>query len=314
MMSFGDPETAINANHITDYLGVFFNEEQEFYTPPISLLGLCQLLKANPLHGTLPYANANWALSDLVKNKLMSREKLRKFIVDYRTMGNAYLLFYYNLRGVIVQIDHLPAINMRKKPDGGYRLLQRNGDYINYQESQIFCLQDYDPMQQVYGIPYWFGGINAILLGEETDLFPRKFFKNGAHTGNLYATSDMLPAEEKAFKEILKGTKGPGNFRSIHVGGMKGDVDKKLKVIPIGEIGQKVEFTKLAEASDKRVLSAWRYRPELAGIMPGREEGSGDLDKIINLHKEYEVRPLQMDIAMVNDYLPHNSKIYFNNI
>lgn len=311
VMAFGDTESAVGATSIADYLGTFYDGALDFYTPPISLTGLGQLLQANGVHGTLPFATANWVAKNFEKNSLLSRQHLKNFVVDFRTMGNGYILLQKNIAGAVVGLQHLAAINMRARPGGGFRLLQNNGKFIDYDAEQVWHLKDYDPLQQIYGIPYWFGSLNAILLGEETDLFPLKFFRNGAHTGNLYTTSDMLPQEEKLFKEILAGTKGPGNFRSIHVGGMSGDVDKKLKVIPIGEVGQKVEFTRLSEASDKRVLSAWRYRPELAGIMPGKVEGTGDLAKIIELHMDYEIFPFQQDIMEINELLPASNRLIF---
>lgn len=314
VMSFGDTKSAIDTSSIADYLGVFLSSHQEYYIPPVSLKGLGQLLKANSVHGTLPFATANWVAKYYQPNKLLSLAHLKAFVIDYRTMGNAYLQLIRNSDGVVIGLKHLAAINMRRKPDDVYCWLRPDGSQKDFKPEEIWHLADYDPLQQIYGLPYWFGALNSILLGEETDLFQLKFFRNGAHAGNLFATSDMLPSEETEFKALLTGTKGPGNFRSIHVGGMKGDVDKKIRVIPIGEIGQKMEFTRLAESSDKRILSAWRFRPELAGMMPGREQGSGDLDKIKALHYEYEIMPLQQEIMQINEHLPKQRLIRFNDL
>lgn len=313
-MRFGDTRSAVDTNSVADYLGVWLDNTAEYYMPPVSLRGLGQLLQANAVHGTLPFSTANWLAKYYIENPLLSFGDLKRLVIDYRSMGNGYLQKVKNSAGTVIKLKHVPAVNVRRKIENQYCWLTNTGTVKDFKPDEIWHLQDYDPLQQIYGVPYWFGALNSILLGEETQLFPRKFFKNGAHMGNLFATSDMLPSEETMFKNMLSETKGPGNWRSIHIGGMKGDVDKKIKVIPIGDLGDKIEFTRLAEASDMRILSAWRFRPELAGMMPGNNQSTGDLDKIKDLHYEYEIIPLQQEIMQINDFLKTPNKLKFKDI
>ncbi len=308
--AFGEPKSAVDANDITDYLGVFL-AEQDYYTPPVSLKGMIQLMRANPHHGTLPSLKANLLTKYMQPNAAIPLHVLRKAAIDYSCMGNCYFQCITNRMLQVIELRHLPAINMRVKPDGRYCMLQPRGKVQDFKEGEVIHLMDYDPMQQIYGIPYWFGAVTSILLGEDSRLFPRRFFKNGAHTGNLIATSGLLPTEEKALKEKLKSTKGIGNFRSAHIGLPTGDVDKVIKVIPIGEIGSKIEFTKLSDLSATDILEAWRIRPELAGMMPEQNHGSGDLTKIMELNYEYEIIPFQQEFQQINQYLLPRYRLRF---
>lgn len=310
-MAFGDTESAIDATQITDYTGVFVDQWQDFYTPPISLLGLTQLLRANPVHGTLPFAIANQLTRDYEPNALLPLTELRKLVIDYRTMGNCYLQLRRNVFGEVVGLQHLPAINMRRMPDGRYCLLLPNVEKLVFELGQVWHLADYDPQQQIYGVPYWIGAMTSIMLGEQTDLFPLKFFRNGAHAGNLFVTSGLLGKEVEALMGVLLGTKGAGNFRSGYVNLPNGEVDKVLKVIPIGEVASKVEFSRLASASDKRILSAWQIRPELVGMMPETNGGSGDLEKILGMHFDHNIIPLQQEFQTLNALLPARHGLLF---
>lgn len=308
--TFGEPRSAVEANNLVDYLGVFLSDH-DYYTPPVSLLGLLQLMKANPHHGTLPSFKANLLCKYMLENKALSRRELKQAGIDYCAMGNAYFQLITNGFGQVIQLKHLPAVSMRVRAGGEYCMLLPDGQRLNFAEGEVLHLKDYEPSQQVYGIPYWFGAVQSILLGEDARLFPRRFFRNGAHMGNLFATSGLTPREEAGLKAKLESTKGIGNFRSAHIGMPSGDVDKVIKVIPIGEFSNKVEITKYANLSASDVLEAWRIRPELAGMMPEGTGSSGDLGKIMELNYEYEVVPFQQDFQAMNEQLPAHCQLKF---
>ena len=308
--AFGLPKSAVDANSITDYLGLFLTE-QEYYVPPVSMKGLIQLMKANPHHGTLPSFKANLLVKYLEETVVISRAELKRAGIDYGATGNCYFQAITNGAGQIIRLKHLPAVVMRAKPDGRYCMILKDGKLLDFADGEVIHLMDYDPMQQIYGIPYWFGAVQSILMGEDARLLPRRFFLNGLHAGNLIVTSGLLPSEEAFLKQKLASTHGIGNFRSSHIGLPTGDVDKVLKIIPIGEIGNKIEFTKFANQSASDILEAWRIRPELAGMMPENISGSGDLAKIMELNYEYEIIPFQQEFQQINDYLPARYHLKF---
>lgn len=312
---FGTPETAINPDNIAPYLGVF--EYEDYYMPPVSLAGLTQLLRANHHHGTLPSFKANLLLKQYIKNPIIERETLRRFLIDYNSMGNAYLQLLFNKHGVVVGTKHLPAVNMRVGCEQGFYYLFNQQSYgetehVFLPDHAVIHLKDYDPNQNIYGVPYWIGVIQSVLLGEDVRLVPRRFFANGAHMGNLFLTTGLSQNDENAVYEALSKNKGVGNFRSQVISLPKGDVDKTFKMIPIGEIGKITEFKRLADLSASDILEAWRIRPELAGMMPEVVGGSGDLFKIMQLHHEFETIPLQQMLEdTINKNLPTNYFLQF---
>lgn len=307
---FGDPETAVDTHHLSDYIGVFYNNYGDYYIPPVSMRGFIQLMRANPHHGTLPSFKANILLKYLVKNNLILRKVLKQAAIDYNATGNAYLQLVRNRLQQVVEVKYLPAINMRRMKNDLYGYLTQNGELLKFKEGEVWHLLDHDPLQQIYGTPYWYGAIQSILLGEDARLFPRKFFKNGAHMGNVFATSGLLPKEEESVKSQLEKSKGIGNFRTMFISLPSGDVEKIIKVIPIGEIGSKIEFTKFMNQSASDINEAWRIRPELAGGMP--EIGSsGDLSKIEEMFYENEIIPFQQEFEQLNEHLPVRHQLQF---
>jgi PBSX family phage portal protein len=309
--SFGEPQSSIDVSHISDYLGVFTSHNQEYYTPPVSMKGLIQLTYAHSQHGAVPEFDANMLLKYFLPNRLIKRKVLKMFAIDYRVTGNAYLQFIRNKMQQVIEVRHLSAINMRRLVEPNrYGWLKPDGTLVKFKKGEVFHLQDYDPGQQIYGIPYWFGAVQSILLGEDAILFPRRFFKNGAHTGNLFVTSGLMPNEASQFEKTIAGSTGVGNWKSAHVSLGDGDVDKVIKILPVGE-PSKIEFKSFLNISATNVLEAWRRRPELLGMMPEGMLGSGDLDKIINMNYENEVIPYQQDIMEINDHLPVRYHIKF---
>lgn len=314
LFEFGAPKSAINPNNIAPYLGVF--EQNGCYLPPISMTGFTQLLRANHHHGTMPSFKANLLLKELVNNPLLPRAVLYPAAVDFNATGNAYLQLIRNKAGIVIGVKHLPAVNMRVGVDGRYcyqmRTLRHDSD-IWFEADQVVHLKDYDVNQNIYGVPYWVGVIQSVLLGEDTRLVPRRWMANGAHLGNLFVTSGMTTNDENALRESLKQTTGVGNYRSMVIGlPAKGKVDEMFKVIPIGQIGNLSEFTRLANMCASDILEAWRIRPELAGMMPETPGGSGDLDKIKFLYWELEIVPLQQVwAAACNPHLPARYQLKF---
>ncbi|WKD50475.1 hypothetical protein [Microbulbifer spongiae] len=82
-----------------------------------------------------------------------------------------------------------------------------------------------------------------MLLNEDSTLFRRKYYRNGAHMGYVFYTADKnLSAEdEQLIKEQVRQSKGAGNFRSLFVNIPDGK-EKSVQIIPVGEIATKDEF------------------------------------------------------------------------
>jgi len=309
---FGDPRSALDISHITDYEGVRLHYNKEYYKPPVPILGLIQLMKASPVHGPLPFIVAKMLMDLFIDNDLIDREEMEAFAIDYKSTGNAYLQLIKNKAGVVIGLEHLPAVNIRRLiKKNRYCQIKSNGEIIKFKEGEVWHLKDYDPEQNIYGLPYWYGAVQSILLAEDARLFPRRFFGNGAHTGFILATSGLETEEEKAVKEVVEGTKGILNFSSIHIGLPEGKVDDVIKLIDVGDLSNKIEFKAFFEYTTKEILAAWGIRSELAGQTPESPGGSGDLSKIFRLNYQNIVKPFQNEIKTLNKHLPARHQIRF---
>nr|WP_051090601.1 phage portal protein [Algicola sagamiensis] len=312
--SFGDPEPCLD-NRLTEYIGVY-SDGNGIYEPPISLRGLIKLLRVNAQHGPILFFKRNMILKWLEPNELISRRTCSKFALDYLYSANAYLQKITNPFGKIIKLRHLPAISMRYTNESGvYAQVKSNGDILRFKKGEVIHIKEYDPGQGIYGVPQYYGGIQSALLSEDATLFRRKYYKNGAHMGYVFAISDtnMSPEDETELKQAILESKGAGNFRSLFINnrGAQGNIEKSLKILPIGDIATKDEFERIRKITLNDMLSMHRAQEALSGQSSGDSPGFGDLEKITKSYYNNEVVPLQQEIMGINDELPRQQHISF---
>ncbi|NIB44786.1 phage portal protein [Pseudomaricurvus alkylphenolicus] len=310
--SFGDPETVLT-NNLTDYLGMFVNPNGDYWEPPVSQSGLAKLLRANGHHGTIAYFKRNMLCRWYKDNDVLSREELGKAGFDLEVFGNGYLQILNNRKGQPRWLRHLPAINMRRMKEADrYCMLRPGKDPLPFKAGEVVHIKEYDPMQQIYGVPQYLGGIQSVLLNEDATMFRRKYYKNGAHMGYIFYMADpnLDEKDENAIKEKVTQSKGVGNFRSMFINIPDGKPES-VKIIPVGDIATKDEFERVKNLTRSDVLAMWRINGALAGILPENNSGFGDLDKISRNNYENEVIPVQQKILQLNDHLPRHLNIGF---
>lgn len=315
VFSFGDPEPCLD-NRLTDYLGVFA-DTNGLYAPPVSLYGLYKLLQVNAQHGPILHFKKNMILKWANPNAILGREAFKRFAFDYVTFGNAYLQIIKNTFGQIIKLRHLPAMYMRYTNQRGVyaQLTNRSIEPIYFQPGEVIHIKEYDPAQGIYGLPQYYGGIQSALLNEDATLFRRRYYKNGAHMGFIFSMADpnLSIEDETKLKEAIKNSKGVGNFRSLFFNfrGAKTEVDKAIKITPVGDISTKDEFERIKKITLNDMLSMHRAQEALSGQSSGDSPGFGDLDKITRAYYNNEVVPLQQDMMGINDYLPSHLQISF---
>ncbi len=312
IFKFGDPESVLS-NNIADYLGVFA-ANGDYYEPPISLTGLSKVLRANGYHGTIPPFRRNRLLQYYNSNEVLSDKDLGAASIDYDVFGNCYLQKIFNVFKEVIAFKHLPAISMRRMTkDDTYCQLRKNGDKpIEFKPGEVVHLKEYDVSQNIYGVPQYYGGINAVLLGEDATLFRRKYYVNGAHMGYILYTSDSSLAveDEAAIKKAVTESKGVGNFRSLYLNIPNGKKDS-VQLIPVGDIATKDEYERIKNITLHEILAMWRIQPALAGVMPNNTGGFGDIEKIARVYFEYETVPMQDNFLQLNQFLKPARHIAF---
>lgn len=310
--TFGEPQ-AIHNENVWDYMGTFLHDGGEYYVPPISLVGLAKMNRANGHHGSCIIFRRGM-LSNAYTSGGLSPNDFKKCVTDYLTFGNAYIELVRNSFGKIVELQHIPAINMRVLTNGkGYRLLYKDSDYVDFAKNEIIHVKEYDTMQQIYGQCDWIGGLQSALLNQEATLFRRRYYVNGAHLGYILYCNDAKLKKttiDKISKSFTEG-KGLGNFRSAFFHIPKGE-ENAFQIIPIGDIAKKDEFVNIKNISASDVREAHRVPPVLMGIVPQGTSSLGDPLKIEEVYMRTEVKSMAQAFISINENLPSYLKFKFN--
>jgi len=303
--SFGDPEPVLSKNPV-DYLGLFMDSGDKYYEPPISQKGLASLMGANAYHGPIINFKKNMVMKWFQPSALLSMQDMRFFTYNYLALGNGYLQHLVNPFGTTTKLAPLASIPMRRGKDPSrFFMIGENYDDIEFKENEIIQLAQTDLNQQIYGIPEWFGGIQSVLLSEESTLFRRKYYINGAHMGYILVTNDagIKDQDAKEIEKQIKQSKGPGNFRSLYLNIGRSQAKEPVQIIPIGDIGTKDEFVKIKDVTEREMLAMHRMPPGLSGIIPQNTSGFGDLEKLMHVYYELEIIPLQKEFLTINEIM-----------
>lgn len=316
IFTFGDPDPILDNYDIGSYLGTVLSVYDRYYLPPIDFSGLCTLMGANAYHGPLLHFKCNQITKFFIPSPFLSYSDLQAAALDFVVLGNCYFQKIYNGFNQVVQLKRLPASVMRVGLDDDvyHRLLTKHnelvGKSIPYQPGEVIQLKRPDPRQDIYGLPEYFGGIQAVLLSEDSTLFRRKFYLNGAHAGYILLTTDANLGDEeiKQLQTQVKDSKGPGNFRSLYINIPRTNNNQRepVKVIPVGNLGTKDEYAAIKEVGEMEMLSMHRVYPGLAAIIPANVSGFGDLRTANEMYWENETIPMQQVFLMLNEVVGRN--------
>lgn len=224
--------------------------------------------------------------------------------LDYMVFGESYFYNDTNAFGQVLELQHLPAINMRVKVDGGFVMLLPDNKEMEFEQHEISHVLDYDVEQNIYGIPDYLGGLQALLLNEAATLFRRRYYSNGAHAGYIFYTNDpdLTEEDEDELRAQISASKGVGNFRSMFVNIPNGK-ENAIQIIPVGDFQAKDELEKVKNITRNDVIAAWRMNPALAGIIPENTGGFGDIEKIDRVYTSNEIRPICQLFNQLNEIL-----------
>lgn len=301
--TFGDPEPILTTNPM-DYLGTFMDFSGEYYRPPVSLIGMANLMGANAYHGPILHFKKNMIVKWFVPSPLLSIKDMEQVALNHLVLGNSYLQQLTNRFGKTTKLQSLPAIPMRRaRKKDHYIKLQEDGSKIEFKEGEVIHLLEPELKQSIYGLPEYLGGIQSVLLGEESTLFRRKYYLNGAHMGYILVTNDadIDDDDAKKIEEQIRQSKGPGNFRSLFLNIGKSTSREPVKVIPVGDIGTKDEFEAIKNITEREMLAMHRMQPGLSGIIPQNTGGFGDMQKIMQVYHELEITAMQQTFLELNE-------------
>ncbi|MGP7732886.1 phage portal protein [Oceanimonas smirnovii] len=291
--SFGEPEAIEPNRWLTDYAELFYDHYADYWSTPISRQGLAQIANTNAHHGALIYARRNMVAGRFKGGAGLKRRQMQAFVHDLIQFGDAAFLKVRNGLGRVVRLHPLPSMYLRRHQSGDFRLLRANNEQLHYRQDDVIYLSQYDPRQQIYGLPDYLGGIQSALLNRDATLFRRRYYQNGAHMGFIFYATDpnLSESQEEDLKSKIQSSKGVGNFRSLFINIPNGNPDG-VKLIPVGDIATKDDFDRIKNISAQDVLTAHRFPPGQAGIIPSNAAGLGDPEKTDIVYTRNEVLPL----------------------
>jgi PBSX family phage portal protein len=276
---------------------------------------LAKLLRANAHHGAIPGFKRNLLLREYIPSEGCSIATMSRAALDFMVFGEAYFLRNRNAFDQVLEMEHLPTINMRVKVDGGFVMLLPDGKEVEFDQDEIEHVMNYDVEQNIYGVPDYLGGMQALLLNEAATLFRRRYYSNGAHAGYIFYTNDpnLSEDDEDELKAQITASKGVGNFRSMFVN-IPGGAKEAIQIIPVGDFQAKDELEKVKNITRNDVIAAWRMNPALAGIIPENSGGFGDIEKIDRVYTNNEIRPICQLFDQMNDSLRPDRRIAWREV
>ncbi|WP_411705637.1 phage portal protein [Edaphovirga cremea] len=312
VITFGEPEPLLTTG--TDYHNIWYDNGWDHWSLPINRLALSQLINLNGQHGGVLYARRNMIASGYVGGGLTA-DQFESGTFDYLTFGDVPILKVRNGWREVIDLVPLPSLYLRRRKNDDFVILQE-GEPLVYPPSDILFAKMYDPLQQVYGLPDYIGGIHSALLNSEATLFRRRYYHNGAHLGFiLYANDPNISTEvENEIKEKIEGSKGVGNFRNMFISIPKGNPEG-VKLIPVGEVSAKDEFANVKSITSQDILTAHRFPAGLAGIIPTNGSVMPNPETARTTYRKDEVIPVQrkfMNLINSDPEIPEHLHLRFN--
>jgi len=310
------PEPVDPATWITHYSELVYNEAEGYWEPPIDLEGLAKIANANAYHGSLLKARANYVAARFQGGGNIRKRHINAFCWDYFGFGMGALLKLRNHFGKVVGLHPLPMMYMRKRDNGDFVQLLRDNQTRVYRGEDVIFLPQYDPQQQIYGLPDYLGSLQSSLLNQDATLFRRRYYLNGAHMGFIFYARDpnLSEADENSMREAIASSKGVGNFRSMFVNIPNGE-EKGIQLIPVGDIATKDEFERIKNITAQDVLVGHRFPAGKGGLMPQPGSNFPDPEKVGREYAKDEIIPVcEMIMDEINNVIdiPTSMKITFD--
>ncbi|MCA1199121.1 phage portal protein [Sphingomonas sp. R647] len=276
-----------------------------WYEPPVSRDGLARAFDAAPHHASAIKLKVNLLARQFIPSRWLNRDDFMRFALDFLTMGDGYLERRDNLAGRPMALKHsLSRYTRRGVVDGEFFFVPGWRQEHEFRPGTVFQLSEHHPSQEIYGVPYYMGGLQSTFLNESATIFRRRYYDNGSHAGFiLYLNgTDFGSAETEAIRKAMKDAKGPGNFKNmfLHVPGGK---EHGVKVIPIAEVAAKDDFMPIKNTSRDDMLATHRTPPQLLGVVPTNSGGFGDVGKASDIYFFNEIEPLQGRMLEVNEFV-----------
>lgn len=237
-------------------------------------------------------------------------ETLRKFLIDYETIGNGYLEVGRTTSGEIGYIGHISATTVRRRihKDGYVQIVAgRTTFFRNFQDldmsnpigddprpNELIHLAKYTPTNSYYGVPDVISAKNAVAGEEFASRFNLDYFEHKAVPRYIIVVKNARlsgESEKKLVNFLQTGLKGQ-HHRTIYVP-LPADSEGKqveFKLEPVEANITDASFTKYKVVNRDDILMAHRVPLSQVGFMSGSLGATRDASKMF---KEQVCRPIQ---------------------
>lgn len=237
-------------------------------------------------------------------------ETLRKWLVDYETIGDGYLEVGRTTSGQIGYVGHIPATTIRRRihKDGYVQIVAgRTTFFKNFQDfdmknpvgddprpNEIIHISKYTPTNSYYGIPDIISARNAIAGEEFASRFNLDYFEHKAVPRYLIIVKNAKlsgDSEKKLVNFLQTGMKGQ-HHRTIYVP-LPADSEGKqveFKLEPVEANITDASFTKYKQMNRDEILMSHRVPLAQVGNVSGSLGATRDSSKMF---KEQVCRPIQ---------------------
>lgn len=303
LFTFGDAEPVLDRRDMLGYVEAWHNGR--WYEPPVSMNGLTKAVDLPGPHRSCLGVKVNLLVRQFRPTRFLSTGDFRKLALDFLALGNGYVERRDNLAGRPLRLKHsLARFTRRGVEDDRFFFVPGWRQDYEFRPGTVFHMMQEHPSQEIYGIPEFYGALQAALLGEAATLFRRRYYINGSHAGFVFYLSEETIGEGGAarIKEQLKAAKGQGNFKNLFIHAPKGKKDG-VQIMPLSEASAKDEFLNIKTVSRDEMLAAHRVPPQLLGVVPANAGGFGDVSKAADVYLQLEIVPLMMRFLEINDWL-----------
>lgn len=312
VFSFGDPEPVLDGL-MGESLGSALVDNGQWYLPPVSWQGLARLLRSNPFHGSILEFKINVVMRGFMDSNVLPRRAMHKAASDYIVFSNCYFQRIREYSGQTTYVRHLPAINMRRlRERGQYGFLTDAGSIVPFRLGEVVHIKNYDVTQGIYGMPWYLGAIQSMLLNEDATLFRRRYYRNGAHMGFiLYSSSAGLSHDDQeSIKKAVQQSKGIGNFRNVFLH-IPGGREKDIQILPVGDFSTRDDLSRIKNLSRDDMIAAHRMPPALSSVIPEGAANFGDITKVDAVYQKNEIEPIRDVLLGINEWIPPAAHVRF---
>ena len=232
---------------------------------------------------------------------------LHRFCVDYFAIGNGYLEVSRDRAGRVAELYHVPGRTMRRRVTFDGYVQVRGVEKVQFRnfgdpeagKNEILHVYLYDPRDDYYGLPDWYGAVGPMALDRTVLEFNTQLFANSmmAHMALVVEGGKLSQGARDAIKTFLlqRGTGVKNAGRVLLLEDERSDVKVRFEKLNV----KMQDAMVLAAQQHFRdlIVSAHGVPPRILGIVtPGQLGASGEVEGQLRTFVETVLRPARREL------------------